>query len=105
MSDPTAQEIQNIADTTTKYIASLKKQKKAGLPIKEFFSGTTTVVHTFTEDMIGFGINNKGTGNLTVTINSITLPVDAGVILDEIFDPFTSVTVTGNGSFDAWGRC
>lgn len=72
-----------------------------GRIVKAIFSGSTTTTQTFAENMYGLGIINDGTADLSVTINDITFTVKPGESFDDLFEAFTSVTVTGDTTFRA----
>lgn len=69
--------------------------------VKDSFSGTTGMTKTYTEDMVGFSLNNESTSDMSFVINGITVPVKAGVVFDDYFEPFKSVAITANGQFQA----
>lgn len=67
--------------------------------IKASFSDNVTTVQTFNEPMKGVNISNDGAEALVLTVNSIDITVDVGEVFDGRFDPFTSLTVTGNTAY------
>lgn len=75
-----------------------------GRVVKDIFTGSATVTKTYGSKMFGFFIMNEGVSNLTVTIGSITFTVKAGYEFDDLFDGFTSVTITGTSAFTAGVR-
>lgn len=72
-----------------------------GRIIKDAFNGSSTVTRNYQTKMYGFAIVNDGNSDLTVSINSFNIVVKSGESFDDLFDPFTSVTVTGNSAFRA----
>lgn len=72
-----------------------------GRIVKDAFSGSSTTTKNYQTKMYGFGIVNDGESNLTVTINSFNIVVKPDETFDDLFDPFTSVTITGNTNFRA----
>lgn len=72
-----------------------------GRVTKDIFKGTSSVTKTYTTNMFGFAIVNQGDAELTFTINGIDVPVDPYEAFDELFEPFTTVTVTTTGKFKA----
>lgn len=69
--------------------------------VKDAFGGTGNITKIYTDSMVGFLLNNKGTSDITIVINSITIVVEAGAVLDELFDPFTSVVITASTPYYA----
>src|SRR5690242_13245571 len=65
-----------------------------GRSAKQPFSGTANTTYTFTNSMRGFVISNDGVADLTFTISGDTYTVKSGEVFDDVFDPFTVVTVT-----------
>lgn len=74
----------------------------AMLVVKEYFEGNTNITKSFSEDMDGLTISNDGATDMTVVINEITIPVKAGEVFDETFEPFTEVTINTSGSYRAY---
>ena len=72
-----------------------------GRIIKDAFNGSSTTTKNYLTKMYGFAIVNDGDSDLTVSINSFNIVVKSGESFDDLFDPFTSVTVTGNSAFRA----
>lgn len=72
-----------------------------GRIIKDAFNGSSTTTKNYQIKMYGFSIVNDGESDLTVSINSFNIVVKSGEAFDDLFDPFTTVTVTGNSAFRA----
>ena len=72
-----------------------------GRIIKDAFKGSSTVTKSYPTKMYGFAIVNDGESDLTVSINAFNIVVKPSEAFDDLFDPFTSVTVTGNTAFRA----
>lgn len=62
---------------------------------------STTGTHTLSSEMTKFYIHNTGNVDLTFTINSISTVVKPTEKIEDIFDPFTVVTVTATSTFYA----
>lgn len=65
--------------------------------IKESFSGSESIIKTFSEDMHGFFLSNDGTGDITFVINEDSLTIKAGEVFEGNFDAFNIVNITSNG--------
>lgn len=65
--------------------------------VKESFSGSSSIIKAFSEDMHGFVIANDGTGDITFVINEDAFVVKAGEVFEENFDAFNIVNITSNG--------
>ncbi|WP_049683230.1 chitobiase/beta-hexosaminidase C-terminal domain-containing protein [Peribacillus loiseleuriae] len=64
------------------------------LVIKDYFEGSSNVIKSYQEDMIGFKIaNDHDTTKLTFTINGITILVKALETFSGRFAPFKSITI------------
>jgi len=85
------------------FYMGLIKTEIVGSLAKEPFNGSTTVTHTFTQNMNGFSITNDGGASLTFTIGTDTYTVLAGEVLSLLFAPFTVVTITTTVPYRAWG--
>lgn len=72
-----------------------------GRIIKDAFNGSSTTIKNYPTSMYGFAIVNDGDSDLTVSINSFNIVVKSGEAFDDLFDPFTSLTVSGNSAFRA----
>lgn len=72
-----------------------------GRIIKDAFNGSSTTIKNYLTKMYGFAIVNDGDSDLSVSINSFNIVVKSGESFDDLFDPFTSVTVTGDSAFRA----
>lgn len=72
-----------------------------GRIVKDAFNGSSTVTKNYQTKMYGFAIVNDGETDLTVSINSFNIVVKSGEAFDDLFDPFTTVTVSGNSAFRA----
>jgi hypothetical protein len=70
--------------------------------ITDEWEGTGSGTRTFTSSVMGFSIINKGSSALSFTIGSMTMNVDPGEKISEIFNPFTSISITASGSYKAW---
>ena len=70
---------------------------------KQPFSGSTTVTHTFTQSMYGFGIANDGGSDLSFTIGADTFTVKSGEVWEYPMESFTQVTITTTVAYRAWG--
>ena len=72
-----------------------------GRIVKDAFSGSTTITKTYLTNMYGFGIVNDGENDLTVSINNFNIVVKPTEAFDDLFDPFTTLTISGNSAFRA----
>lgn len=72
-----------------------------GRTVKDTFSGETSVTKNYQAKMYGFAIVNDGSADLTVTIGAHSFVVKPGEGFDDLFDPFTSVQVSGDSAFRA----
>lgn len=72
-----------------------------GRIIKDAFNGSSTTKKNYLTNMYGFAIVNDGDSDLTVSINSFNIVVKSGEAFDDLFDPFTSLTISGNSAFRA----
>lgn len=70
---------------------------------KEPFSGSTNALHTFTQAMNGFHIENKGISDLTFTIGTDTYTVSGGQVWEYPMSVFMEVTITTTVPYMAWG--
>jgi hypothetical protein len=75
-----------------------------GRIVKDSWSGSSTSTKTFNSSRYGFGIVNDGTADLTITINGIVFKVKPGETFEDLFEPFLSVTITGNSAYRAVAR-
>lgn len=75
-----------------------------GLSAVEPFGASANTTHNFASPVRGFNIVNDGNADLTFTINGATFTVKQGEMFSEIFQPYTSVTVTTTVAFRAYGR-
>jgi hypothetical protein len=69
--------------------------------IKDSWSGSSNITKTFTSSMYGFDITNDGSSDLTFTINGLTITVKSGEVFSDVFEAFTSVTITTTVSYRA----
>jgi hypothetical protein len=67
--------------------------------VKDSWSASGT--HTLSEIMNGFNVYNSGNANLTVTINGISFVVKSKEKFEDIFDPFSQVTISATDTFYA----
>jgi hypothetical protein len=93
-------------DTNSLYIGTqyeniLIGQGRIASVVKDSFSGTGNTTKNYILPVDGFSLRNKGTSNISFTINGITMTVPPGDTMEESFDPFYLVSITGSGSFDA----
>ena len=72
-----------------------------GRIIKDAFNGSSTVTKNYQTKMYGFAIVNDGESDLTISINSFNIVVKSGESFDDLFDPFTTVTISGNSAYRA----
>jgi hypothetical protein len=72
-----------------------------GRIVKDAWSGSTDITKNYASPMFGFGIVNDGTGDLTVTIGSISFTVKPGETFDDLFEGFTQIQITGNSAYRA----
>ncbi|MET3658175.1 hypothetical protein [Sporosarcina psychrophila] len=72
-----------------------------GRVVKDYFEGRETVTKTYDTPMFGFGIVNDGVADLTFTINGMQIPVRENEGWDDLFEPFTTVTINATGPFRA----
>lgn len=70
-----------------------------GRIIKDAFNGSSTTTKNYLTKMYGFAIVNDGESDLTVSINSFNIVVKSGESFEDLFDPFTSLTISGNSAF------
>ena len=62
-----------------------------GLVVKASYNGTVTATRTITGR--GIIIDNTGGETITLTVNSISIPIPKGYIFDEEFDVFSSFSI------------
>lgn len=62
--------------------------------IKETFTGSSSVVKSFSEDMHGFFLSNDGTGDITFVINGDPFILKSGEVFEGNYDAFTVVEIT-----------
>lgn len=72
-----------------------------GRIVKDAFSGNANITKSYSEEMFGLGIVNDGETNLTVAINNFNIVLKAGESFDDLFDAFTSFTITTTSAFRA----
>ncbi len=72
-----------------------------GRIIRDSFTGSSTVTKSYSSNMYGFSIVNDGESDLIVTINTFDIVVRPNESFDDLFDPFTSITITGDSEFRA----
>ena len=70
-----------------------------GRIVKDAFSGDSTTSKTYNTPMFGLGIVNDGSSDLSVSLNGFTIVLKPGESFDDLFDAFTSFTITGNSAF------
>ena len=74
---------------------------------KEPFSGSVSMIKTFSSEMSGFVISNDAPvngANLSFTVNGYTFIVGPGEVWEDYLDPFTAVTITSTAPFRGYGR-
>lgn len=74
------------------------------MAIVETWSGNTTITKTFNTPMAGFYIKNDGASDLTFTVNGMTFTVKTGEIFEDVFQPFTTLTITTTVAYRAFVR-
>lgn len=72
-----------------------------GRIVKDAITGSTTITKGYPTKMFGFGIVNDGTTDLSFTINSFTITVKPHETFDDLFEPFTAITITATGPYRA----
>lgn len=72
-----------------------------GRVVKDAFSGVSSITKNYSTFMFGFGIVNDGDSDLTVSINDFNILVKPYESFDDLFEPFTSVTITATDAFRA----
>jgi hypothetical protein len=72
--------------------------------VKDFWSGSAGITKTFSGPRTSLMIANDGSGDVTVTVGSITFPVKSTEVFDEKFDPFTQVVIATTSAYRAWAR-
>ena len=70
-----------------------------GRIVKDAFSGNANVTKTYVEPKYGLSVVNDATTDLTVSINGFTIVLKAGESFDDLFDAFTSFTITATGDY------
>jgi len=70
-----------------------------GRIVKDAFSGSTNVTKTYGTQMFGLGIVNDGETDVVVTLNGFTITLKAGESFDDLFDAFTSFTITTTSAY------
>lgn len=74
-----------------------------GSNVKDYW--TVTGAKTFTSARSGLLVSNDGASDITVAVSGMSFTLKPTEVLDEKFDPFTSVTITaGASTFRAWAR-
>jgi hypothetical protein len=72
------------------------------LVVKDYFTGSTNVTKSYSEDMAGIDIvNDSTTRDLTLTVNGISIPVKATEEYNGTFIPFRSLNVVATDVFRA----
>lgn len=78
-----------------------------GTVVKDSIIGSANVTKTYNSSMYGFGIVNDasrddtGASDLTFTIGGLTIVVKPRESFDNLFTPFTSVSITATKPFRA----
>lgn len=72
-----------------------------GRIVKDAFSGEKSIIKPYNSPMFGFAITNDGVLDLEFTINALTIVVKPGESFDDLFEPFTSVSINANDEFRA----
>jgi len=70
-----------------------------GRIVKDAFNGNATVTKTYNTQMFGLGIVNDGETDVVVTVNGFTITLKAGESFDDLFDAFTSFTITTTSAY------
>lgn len=65
------------------------------LVVKQSITGTTEQTINFDEQMQSIFIENKGDKNITLTIRGIEIVIEPGEQLNEKYERFTSLKITG----------
>lgn len=80
------------------------KVELTGNSVIDYFAGSSNVTKNYTE-ATGVSIANDGTtGDLTFTVNGMTITVKAGESFNDNFAPFNTLTVTTTVAFRATVR-
>ena len=70
----------------------------------EFINELNSYPYTASQEVVGISIiNNNSTTPMTVTLNtvpSVTIPIPAAGIYDDVMTPFNTVTHAGGTDFD-----
>jgi len=69
--------------------------------VRDYISGSADVEKDYDHPMIGFAIVNTGSAELTFKINGMTIPVSAGEMWDDCFEPFKNLQITATDTFKA----
>lgn len=67
----------------------------------ESWEGSENIIKSFSSDRFGFSIVNDGLSDVSFTINGNTRKVKPGEPYSALFEPFTSVSITGNSAYRA----
>lgn len=72
-----------------------------GRVVHDVFNGESSITKTYAKPMSGFGIVNDGVADLTFLINGFSVLVKQNESWDDLFTPFTEVTINATDSFRA----
>ena len=70
-----------------------------GRIVKDVYNGSANATRNYSENMFGMAVVNDGQAQLTVAVNAFTIIVNPGEAFDDLFDAFTSVTVTATDDY------
>lgn len=93
--DPFTSATVTTSSTFTANVSALKVGSANPLySIKDYRSGSSTQTFTLPSSRQGLAVSNDGTSTLSYVVNGITVIVDAGEVVEKLFDSFTQVAVT-----------
>lgn len=72
-----------------------------GRVVKDIFSGNGPITKTYNTPMSGFGLVNDGVSDVTFIINGMQIEVRENEAWDDLFEPFTTVTINASDAFRA----
>lgn len=82
-------------------VAEILERSKFG----QAFSGSATLTNQACNEATGIVVFNDGAGDLVLTVNGKSWTIKSGDLpFDEMFEPFTSFTITASTAFRLYTR-
>lgn len=63
----------------------------------DYINSSTNINRSYPNKCYGFAIVNDGGGDITATVNNLTITVKAGESFESLFKPFTSIQINSAG--------